>query len=340
MARPTLEKRHEELTSSPKRFLTLVEVFDSVHKATVSFMASNGVYFFNLPILTRMISSPGALTGTIPSDVAPFRVDYFGKEAFLTQSSQLYLELALCIPGANAVYCWDKSFRNEKSDFRHLPEFTHIEFESKIGFDENIDIQKKYFENLLDYLCNNSHKALEVFLTSEDLQKLESFCSHPVYEILTFVEAFRLLYENTNDDKYKTPTLSHFSTIEEVLLTQILNGRCVFVTQYLSDEVAFYHANTPEDKRFVINADFLGAGYGELIGSGERLHTAEEIEEKAAYFKLSIEDYRPYISSRHSNAIVHSGWGMGIERFIQFVLKLPAIWEVSLFPRVDWELRP
>jgi aspartyl/asparaginyl-tRNA synthetase len=106
-------------------------------------MGKNNVLFFELPITTRMISSPGALTGTISSDVDPFQIKFFNKDTFLTQSSQLYLEFAITNPGIDRVFCWEKSFRRERADFRHLPEFTHVEFEANIPFQENLKFQQR-----------------------------------------------------------------------------------------------------------------------------------------------------------------------------------------------------
>jgi len=138
---------------------------------------------------------------------------------------------------------------------------------------------------------------------------------------------------------HKTPTLKQFNAYEEVLLTEIIGGP-VFVTEYIEEEVAFYHAKTFEKSKFVINADLLFPGYGEFIGSGERVHTKQETIEKAKHFKLNMGDYQPYIDSRDNNFNIHSGWGMGIERFIQSILKLPFIWEAKPFPRVDNQNRP
>ena len=89
------------------------------------------------------------------------------------------------------------------------------------------------------------------------------------------------------------------------------------------------------------DADFLFPGYGELIGSGERVHSLEATRAKAEHFRLDMDDYQSYIDSRDpENPVIHSGWGMGIERFLQAILKLPFIWEAKPFPRVHNQHRP
>lgn len=338
---PFLEKRHEELSKSSDYFVALVNILDCIYHSTNDFMKNNQAKFFSLPTLTRMISSPGALQGTIPSDVMPFEIDFFGKKTYLTQSSQLYLELALNLSEINALYTIEKSFRNEYTDFRHLPEFSHVEFEGKIDFFSNIEIQKRYFEYLLKYLYEYSKKELLLFLNQIEIEALSKFLVEPSYESITFVEAFRLLHSHTKNDYYKVPSIERFGPKEEVLLSQLLGNKSVFVTEYIANEVAFYHAEFASgDSIFAKNADFIACGYGELIGSGERITTAEEIKQKAERFKLNQDDYSPYIESRSFSNIVHSGWGMGVERFIQFVLRLPAIWNTTCFPRVSNSTRP
>lgn len=336
---PDLSNRHIEVRKSAQKWEVIVNIWNEIFKASAEFMKKNNILFFDLPITTRMISSPGALTGTIPSDVDPFRIKFFDKTTFLTQSSQLYLEFAITNPKIDKVFCWEKSFRRERADFRHLPEFTHIEFEANISFEQNLNFQSQYIQFLTQSLIKNASNDLRVFLKEKDLKLLSLFSMIKKFERVKFIEAFNLLYKKTNNIKYKTPTIRQFGAYEEVLLTEIFEGP-LFVIEYIEDEVAFYHAKVSKKSKLVRNADFLFPGYGEIIGSGERVHTKKETREKARHFKLNMKDYQPYIDSRTDKTKIHSGWGMGIERFIQAVLKLPFIWEAELFPRVDNQSHP
>lgn len=335
-----LSNRHIEIRKNIRQWEAIMKIWNEVFRASSEFMEKNKTIFFDLPITTRMISSPGALTGTIVSDVDPFEIKFFDKTTYLTQSSQLYLEFAITNPKVNKVFCWEKSFRREKADFRHLPEFTHIEFEANIPFEENLECQQKYVQFLVNHLVVNLIKELEFFLCKKDLVALESFAQLKKFDKIKFHEAFNLLWKKTKNQRYKKITIKNFGAYEEVLLTEII-GKPVFVTNYIEDEVAFYHDRVSQNSNLVKNADFLFPGYGELIGSGERVHTREKTKEKAKHFKLNMRDYQPYIESRSNrNPKIHSGWGMGIERFIQIILKLPFIWETKPFPRVDGQNHP
>lgn len=341
LSKPDFEKKHSEIANNTEYFFHLIRINDCVYNAVGEFMRNEKVLFFSLPTITRMISSPGALANTIISDVPPFTFEFFGRQAFLTQSSQLYLELALTLPQVKSLYTFEKSFRNEISDFRHLPEFSHVEFEAKITFDENIQVQKDFFQFILSSLLHRVRDSILFFVNAQDLKLLEAFCDKPNYETVTFIEAFSLLKRETGDKKYENVTIENFGAYEEIKLTELLGNKNVFVLNFLANEVAFYHAEELIHGNLVAkNADFLGAGYGELIGSGERMTSSNQILEKANRFKLNLEDYKPYIDSREHSNKLHSGWGMGIERFIQSTLKMPAIWNATCFPRVSDTLKP
>lgn len=337
---PDLSKRHIDIKENLK-WEKIMRIFNGIHTATFNFMNKRGAILFDLPITTRMISSPGALTGIIPSDVNPFEIKFFNYNTFLTQSSQLYLEFAINAQNIKEVYCWDKSFRREPADFRHLPEFTHIEYEGRINFNQNLEVQEDFLKNIIQSLLKENLEELKFFLIDNDIDSLESLMKLGHFQRIKFFDAFSLLYENTKNKKYQKVTIKNFGAFEEVLLTQIMDNKPVFVTHYIGDEVAFYHAPDPRNPKLVKNADLMFPGFGEIIGSGERVNTCEETEAKARHFELDMNDYRAYIESRDSkNPIIHSGFGMGLERCIQCILKLPFIWEAKVFPRVHNSNRP
>lgn len=167
------------LTSHPGRATALISIYDHIHGHVAEFMSAAGTKLFNLPTLTRMISSPGALTGTIPTDVDPFRVPFFGREMFLTQSSQLFLEIALLVSGIEDLYCFEKSFRNEHSDFRHLPEFTHVEYEGARDFEQILSHQENFLRNLVLNLCSNQKSSLRQFLSEDEILDLTEAVNRP-----------------------------------------------------------------------------------------------------------------------------------------------------------------
>lgn len=335
-----LSIRHLIIKRRGEYWNSLIRLHHGVFEATNSFMKKQHALLFDLPIVTRMISSPGALTKTISSDVNPFKINFFNLDMYLTQSSQLYLEFAVTTPEINKVYCWEKSFRRERADFRHLPEFTHVEYEGNHNFERNLIIIKQYLSFVIKYLLTHYTEELSDFLTKDNLKQLKICSNIKQYPVIKFHEAFNLLYQKTKNEKYKIVTVKNFGAFEEILLLELLGNVPTFVTHFIEDEVAFYHALDPKEPRLVLNADLLFPGYGELVGSGERVHTKVDTLRKAKHFKLLLDDYQPYIDSRNTRTKIHSGWGIGIERFLQCVIRAPYIWDVKVFPRVNGMQRP
>ncbi len=127
--------------------------------------------FTALPMTTRMISSPGAVYGkeaiSYTTDTCPITLDWFNlkNKAFLSESSQIYLELALIQKNVDQVYSIYNSFRKEEADATHLSEFHHIEYEGKVSQEENNAIILKYLQKIIQDLLTKNRDNLSFFLT-------------------------------------------------------------------------------------------------------------------------------------------------------------------------------
>ena len=304
--------------------------------------------FTILPLTTRMISSPGAVYGkeaiSYTTDTSPITLKWFDlpKEAFLSESSQIYLELALIQKNIDRVYSIYNSFRKEKSDTTHLSEFHHIEFEGKINQEENENIALGLIKRIILDLLKNNKEDLEYFLTLEKINELNKFSKNDFgIPKITFREALDLLYKETKDEKYKKFTLKYFGAWEEIKLTEIM-GNTVLIKEFPLLEVPFYHAivNGKEPK-VANNSDIIWSGYREILGSGYRVRSERELNKKAEIFNLPKEDYEPYLQTRRLNNYKEtSGFGLGWERLLQGLLEMPFIWSVVHFPRTDRSLKP
>ncbi|MAG78437.1 asparagine--tRNA ligase [archaeon] len=344
-----------------------------------------GALFTILPLTTRMISSPGAVYGKeaidYTTDTSPITLKWFKqkKKAFLSESSQIYLELALMQEGVNQVYSIYNSFRKEEADATHLSEFHHIEYEGKINQSQNNKVALGLVMHILRDLLTHNEEDLAFFLSEKKIKSLDDLAeSIQGIPQITFREALDALYSDTRQDKYKKFTQDgNFGSWEEVRLTEIY-GNMVAVSQFPLLEVPFYHAmvegveeNWTEHKIDIIkggifhwsnpipsessvveydkeqhsfvadNTDFIWPGYRETIGSGHRVRSISELEEKAQIFNLPREDYQPYLQSRELPGYEEtSGFGLGWERFIQGLLEMPFIWSASQFPRGHTTLKP
>ncbi len=326
----------------------IARINHQINLSTNLYFEENGAFFTKLPLTTRMISSPGAVYGkeaiNYTTDTCPVTLKWFDlpNEAFLSESSQIYLELALMQKEIKKVYSIYNSFRKEKADATHLSEFHHIEFEGKINQEENEKIALGLIKRIISDLLEKNKEDLSYFLTENKLKELKTFTEN-IFNTpkITFREALDLLYKETGDEKYNEFTLKNFGGWEEVKITEIL-GRMVIIKEFPLLEVPFYHAIVDNKKPKVANnADFIWPCYKEILGSGHRVRSEKELDEKAKIFNLPRKDYEPYMQTRRlKNYEETSGFGLGWERFLQGLLEMPFIWSATQFPRVDGSLKP
>jgi len=121
----------------------IAKINHQINMSTNLYFEGIGSLFTILPLTTRMISSPGAIYGgkaiNYTSDTCPITLKWFDlpRKAFLSESSQIYLEIALLQKGIDGVYSIYNSFRKERADATHLSEFHHIEYEGRVDQEEN-----------------------------------------------------------------------------------------------------------------------------------------------------------------------------------------------------------
>jgi aspartyl/asparaginyl-tRNA synthetase len=326
----------------------IAKINHSINLSSNEYFDSLGALFTTLPMTTRMISSPGAVYGkeviNYTTDTCPITLKWFNlsREAFLSESSQIYLELALIQKEVNQVYSIYNSFRKEKADATHLSEFHHIEYEGKVNQKENEIIALNLVKKIIKDLLEKNYEDLVYFLSEEKLGELSKFAENLLnIPKITFEEALELLYKETRDEKYKNFTLKHFGSWEEIKLTEIF-GNMVLIREFPLLEVPFYHAVIEgKEPKVADNSDIIWPGYRETIGSGKRIKSEKELEEKSEIFNLPKEDYESYLQTRKlKNYKETSGFGLGWERLLQGLLEMPFIWSANQFPRVDGTLKP
>jgi asparaginyl-tRNA synthetase len=248
-----------------------------------------------------------------------FKLEYFGENAYLTQSSQLYLETVL--PALGDCYCLLSSYRAEKSRTRrHLTEYTHLEGE--LAFCD--------FEGLLDHLEDLVVSVSEdLFGKNQDIiHEFNPEFSPPKkpFRRLPYAEMIELL----KDDVPEEP--------ERTLVDRL--GEPIFLTQFPKHMKAFYMPPTDEDPQVTSSADLLLPTVGETIGASQRIHDLDMLEERIEEFGLDLTPYYWYLDLRKYGTVPHSGYGLGIERFIQWLLNLDHIREACLYPRLINRAKP
>jgi len=315
------DNRHLYLRGESQRKIMLIRAF--VFKALRQFFEEDGWVEVHMPII---------ITAAVEGGATLFELKYFDKKAYLTQSSQFYLEAM--IQSLGKVYTIEPSFRAEKSRTRrHLTEYWHAEAEAPwMDLDEIIKVQERMISYVVQETLTNYEPLLKDL--GANLDMLHNI--KPPFERITYADAIKRL----NDAGVNIQWGEDLGADEEHVLTKDLT-KPIFVTHYPKKAKAFYHMPDPKNPEVVLNADLLApGGYGEIIGGGQRIHDKDLLLQRIHEENLNPSDYSWYIDLRKYGTVPHSGFGLGVERFIQWMLGLEHIRYAIPFPRTPTRLYP
>jgi asparaginyl-tRNA synthetase len=316
-----MENRHLWLRSSRQR--AALRVRSEIEQAIRDFFYQREFTLIDSPILT-----PAACEGTSTL----FETDYFGDKAYLTQSGQLYLEPAAAALGK--VYCFGPTFRAEKSKTRrHLMEFWMVEPEvAFLEFDGLCNLAEEFLVALTGRVlerCQEEMKALE-----RDTSKLEKVL--PPFPRITYTEAVKILNEEGNPMQWG----DDFGADEETIVASRYD-RPVMVTRFPAAFKAFYMQPDPENPDTVLGLDVLAPeGYGEIIGGSQRIHDHDLLLAKLHAHNLPLAAFQWYLDVRRYGSFPHSGFGMGLERFVAWMCGLSHVRETIPYPRMLYKIYP
>lgn len=261
-----------------------------------------------------------------------FEVPYFGEKAYLTQSSQFYLEAF--IYSLEKVYTISPSFRAEKSRTRrHLTEFSHLEAESAwMSNQEMMTFEEEMIVRIASDLLDKRKDELSIL--KRDPEKLKNI-ETPFY---------RYTYEKIIDlGRSKGMDLPDIVDLGEKEEREITEGfdKPLFVYNFPTSLKPFYHRPDPDDPAHVLCHDMLAPeGYGEIIGGGERIWNKDELLRRISENGLNTDDYGWYIDLRRFGSVPHSGFGLGMDRVLTWIAGLEHIKNAVPFPRTIRRLRP
>jgi len=315
---------HRHLWLRSKRQIAISRVRSTVIQAIRDFLFRHYFVQMDSPIFTRTV-------GEDPK--GQFAVDYFdlGK-VYLAQTGQLYLEASI---SAHAnVFCFGPTFRAEKSKTRrHLTEFWMLEAEMAFFDDvDNMDFQEDLIQYILRTVLDQSSWYLQQL--DRDLEKLHR-CLEP-FRRLDYGEAVAILKTKGSSVQWG----EDLGAADEALLTED-SQRPTFVCNYPKAVKAFYMKENDRDPRTVKCADLLAPeGFGEIIGGSQREDCLEKLQSLILAEKLPLENYEWYLDLRRYGSVVHSGFGLGLERLVAWICGIPHIRETIPFPRLMERVTP
>ncbi len=308
-----LDKRHLWLRS--RQLTAIMQIRALVFEASREWFKLNGY---------TEVHGPMFITAAVEGGSTLFNMKYFDIEAYLTQSSQFYLETLIFSLGK--VYTIAPSFRAEKSrTLRHLTEFYMLEAEIPFcDLNQDMEIQEQLVSYVCQIVAKNKSKELK-FLGRDPSELMIS----PPFDRISYTEAINHLNAAGNKIEWG----QDLGAEDERALTE--NRKIpLFVYNYPREAKAFYHKLDSNDPKVVNCADCLAPeGHGEIIGGGQRIHDANELLKCIEDAGLNAKDYEWYVDLRKYGTVPHAGFGLGMERMVKWICKLENIRDTIAYPR-------
>jgi len=311
-----MDNRHLWLRSTKQH--AIMQVRNEIIRATYEFYNNEGFVKIDPPILTGNAAE---------NTTELFQTKYFDRDAFLSQSGQLYMEAAAMAMGR--VFSFGPTFRAEKSKTRrHLIEFWMMEPEMAfMDHDDSLEVQEKYVAYLVQSVLDHCDHELDIL--ERDKELLKKYTELP-YPRVSYDEAVDLLQKNDFDVTWG----EDFGSPEETFIAEQYD-KPVFIVNYPKAIKPFYMKRHPERDDVVLCADMIAPeGYGEIIGGSQREDDYETLRQEIVDFGLNVADYEWYLDLRRYGSVPHSGFGLGLERMVTWLSGTEHIREAIPFPRL------
>jgi asparaginyl-tRNA synthetase len=318
------------------------QVCRSIHE----FFWENGFLYVQAPIITASdAEGAGQMFRVTTLDYAEppkndqgeidFSKDFFGKPTYLTVSGQLEAEVFACSMGR--VYTFGPTFRAENSNTsRHLSEFWMIEPEMAFyQLEDNMDLAEAFLKRIFRDALEKCGEDMQFFkdrIEPTAISTLEGIINSKFVR-LPYTEAIDILTKSKQSFEFPVSWGTDLQSEHERFLTEKHFQAPVILYDYPRTIKAFYMRLNDDDKT-VRAMDVLVPRVGEIIGGSQREERLDVLERRMAEQKLHAESYWWYLDLRRYGTVPHSGFGLGLERTVQFVTGMGNIRDVIPFPRV------
>ncbi len=325
-------------------FGAVARVRNCVCRSIHAFFQERGFLYIHTPIITASdCEGAGAMFRVTTLDLAQlprhegqidYTQDFFARPTYLTVSGQLQVEAFACALGK--VYTFGPTFRAENSNTaRHLAEFWMVEPEMAFyELQDNMQLAEDFLKRLCSDCLAQCPEDLAFFnerIEPGIVATLEGIVSSS-FERLSYTEAVRLLEQSGESFEFPVAWGRDLQSEHERWLTERKLRKPVILYDYPRTLKPFY-MRVNEDGRTVRAMDVLVPKVGEIIGGSQREERLDVLEERMRELHMNPQDYWWYADLRRYGTVPHSGFGLGLERAVQFITGMANIRDVIPFPR-------
>lgn len=341
---PEYLRQFLHLRSRHKPFASTMRIRHAAHTAFHNYLDQNGFLNIHTPIMTSNdCEDSGEVFLVRPENEALLKEmqrenvskesAYFDKKSFLTVSGQLHLE-SMCM-GLDKVYTFNPAFRAENCRSPcHLAEFYMLEAE--VAFMENLKDVIGLVENMIkhvtkDVLNKNPEDLIGILTQNKsDYQSIDKELTWIDKEIpiVTYSDAIEILKNHSEEIKIQISPNEGIVKEHELFLAKHFNGPC-FLVHFPLEFKPFYMKQNKEHPNVMDCFDLLVPNVGELVGGSVREHNLDCLKNKIP----NADELEWYLDLRKYGSACTSGFGMGFERYLQWILHVKNIRDVIPFPR-------
>ncbi len=349
---PLQKKRHSfeflrtiaHLRPRTNTFGAVARVRNCVSNSIHQFFQEEGFLYIHTPIITasdcegagEMFQVTTLNLGEPPKQAGrvDFAQDFFDRPSYLTVSGQLEAEIFAC--ALSKVYTFGPTFRAENSNTsRHLAEFWMVEPEMAFfDLDDNMDLAERFLKRIFRDVLDRCPEDMEFFNLRIDKTVLETLRAIVESEFvrLPYTEAVEILSQSGKTFKFPVDWGKDLQAEHERFLTE-KHFQCPVILFDYPREIKPFYMRVGDDGRTVRAMDVLVPKVGEIIGGSQREERLDVLQERMAEQGLNADDYWWYLDLRRYGTVPHAGFGLGLERCVQFITGMANIRDVIPFPR-------
>ncbi|MCH8839300.1 MAG: asparagine--tRNA ligase [Planctomycetes bacterium] len=350
---PLQKKRHSfeklrewaHLRPRTNTFGAVMRIRNRICRSIHDFFQEDGFLYVHTPIITandcegagemfRVTSLDLANVPRTGEGAVDFGQDFFERPAYLTVSGQL--EGEIYATALSKIYTFGPTFRAENSNTsRHLAEFWMVEPEAAFfELDDNMQLAERLLKRIVSDAMANCEEDVKFFQERIDdtvLATLRSVVEKP-FERVSYTDAVELLEKSGEKFDFSVKWGANLQAEHERYLTEKKFECPVIVYDYPAAIKPFY-MKVNDDGRTVRAMDVLLPRVGEIIGGSQREDRLDVLQARMQEQGLSADEYWWYLDLRRFGTVPHSGFGLGLERMVQFVTGMANIRDVIPFPR-------